>query len=81
MMFSLYTIILVIGCAIFYYRAGEYEETSGLGWAALSILISCVIWLWLHGGFLAVFLGQVGLFVAITLYRCVRSNDQAPPRD
>lgn len=81
MMFSLYTVILVLVCAIFYYRAAELEETSGLLWAGLSILVSCVIWLWLHGGFVAVFLGQVGLFVAITLYRCSRSKDQAPPKD
>jgi len=63
------TFVLLLACAVFYYRAGEFEGSSGLAWAAWSILISVLIWRWLHGGFIAVLLGQVGLFAAITLYR------------
>jgi uncharacterized membrane protein YGL010W len=67
--FYSFTFVLLLACAIFYYRAGEFEGSSGLAWAALSILISVLIWRLLDGGFLAVLLGQVGLFVGITLYR------------
>jgi len=67
--FYSFTFILLLACAVFFYRAGEFEGSCGLPWAAVSILISVVIWRWLHGGFLAVLFGQVGLFVAITLYR------------
>ncbi len=63
------TFVLLLACAVFFYRAGEFEGGSGLAWAALSLLISVAIWRWLHGGFIAVLLGQVGLFVGITLYR------------
>jgi len=67
-----FTLILVLACAVFFYRAGEFEGVSGVAWAGLSILISVVIWHWLHGGFVAVLLGQIGLFAAITLYRSRR---------
>jgi hypothetical protein len=67
--FYLLTFVLLLACAVFYYRAGEFEGSSGITWAALSVLISVTIWRWLHGGFIAVLLGQVGLFVGITLYR------------
>ncbi len=64
-----FTFILVLACAVFFYRAGAFEASSGLAWAALSLLISVAVWQWLHGGFIAVLLSQIGLFVAITLYR------------
>ena len=64
-----FTFVLLLACAVFFYRAGEFDGSSGLAWAALSILISVAIWRWLHGGVLAVLLGQVGLFAGITLYR------------
>jgi len=67
--FYSFTFILALACAIFFYRAGEFEGSSGLAWAAVSLLISVAIWQWLHGGIIAVLLGQAGLFVGITLYR------------
>jgi hypothetical protein len=66
--FYSFTFVLLLACAIFYYRAGEFEGSSGFVWAAMSVLISVVIWQWLHGGFLAVLFGQLGLFAGITLY-------------
>jgi hypothetical protein len=67
--FYSYTFMLILACAVFYYRAGEFEGTSGVAWAGLSVLISLGVWRWLHGGFVAVFLGQLGLFAGITVYR------------
>jgi len=68
------TFWFLLACAFFFYGAGEFgrEKSSGLAWAALSLLISAAIWGWLHGGVIAVALGQVGLFAAITLYRSRR---------
>ena len=63
------TVLLMIACAVFYYRAGEYEGTSGWIWGGLSLLVSLVIWRLLHGGFFWVLLGQLGLFAAITAWR------------
>jgi len=67
--FYSFTFVLILACAVFFYRLGKFEESSGLAWAAVSLLISIAIWQWLHGGIIAVLLGQVGLFVSITLYR------------
>lgn len=68
------TFILIVVCTIFFYRAGEYEQTSGALWSAMSAGISGVVWLVLHGGFLAVLLGQVGLFLGISVYRVLKKG-------
>jgi hypothetical protein len=67
--FYSFTFVLLLACAVFFYRAGESEGTSGVAWAGMSILISVAVWHWLHGGFIAILLGQAGLFAGITLYR------------
>ncbi len=64
-----FTFVLLLACAVFFYRAGEFEGSSGVLWPALSVVISVAIWRWLHGGFVTVLLGQLGLFAGITLYR------------
>lgn len=66
--------LLMAACAVFFYRAGDYEDAPGWLWCALSIGISAVVWLWLRGGFIALALSQVGLFVAITGYRVWRDK-------
>lgn len=67
--FYSFTFVLVLACASFFYRVGQFERGSGVAWAGLSVLISVAIWGWLHGGMVAVLLGQVGLFAGITFYR------------
>ncbi len=67
--FYSFTFVMLLVCAVFFYRAGEFEGTSGVAWAGLSVLISVVIWRLLHGGVFAVLFGQLGLFAGITLYR------------
>ena len=62
----------LLACAGFFFRAGEVAGALGLVWAGLSILVSVAIWLWLHGGFLTILLGQVGVFAGITFYRCCK---------
>jgi hypothetical protein len=36
--------------AVFFYRAGEFENGPGLLWAVISILISLLIGQWLKAG-------------------------------
>jgi hypothetical protein len=69
MPFYSFNFILLVVCAGFFYRAGEFERRSGLTWAGLSILISLAMWILLRGGFFSVLFGQVGLYIGITLYR------------
>jgi hypothetical protein len=65
---------LIGGCALFYYRAGEFENTSGAAWAMLSILISLLCWRVLKLGWLGILLGQVVLFFGITVFRSLRKT-------
>src|SRR5437667_4002790 len=44
MPFYSFTFILLVACAIFFYRAGEFDGSSGMLWAALSVAISVVAW-------------------------------------
>lgn len=69
MPFYSFTFILILACAYFFYVAGRFEGGSGVTWAGLSILVSVIIWHWLRGDFPLVLLGQVGLYVGITIYR------------
>jgi hypothetical protein len=74
MTFYSFNFLLTVVFAIFYYRAGEFDGGPGLLWAALSVAISLLIWQWLRWGLLAMILGQIGLFVAIGVYRVIRKS-------
>lgn len=64
--------LLIGGCAMFYYRAAEFENTSGGAWVGLSLLVSILCWRLFHFGWLGVLLGQVALFIGITIYRAAK---------
>ena len=68
------TILLIVCCAVFYYRLGEQEYGSG----GLLALISVTLWaigiLAFRLGWLGNLLLQVGLFFALTLW-----NMRRPP--
>jgi hypothetical protein len=74
MPFYSFNFVLMVVFAIFFYRAGKFEDSPGLLWAALSVLISFLVWWWLGWGLLAMFLGQVGLFVGISVFRAIRKT-------
>jgi len=62
----------MIACAVFFYRAGEFDGSSGLLWAVLSVAISVVAWRVFGWGILGVLIAQIGLFVGITVFRMLR---------
>ncbi len=68
------TLLLVICCAVFYYRLGEYEY--GSGW--LLALVSVMLWVpgvfVLNFGWLGNLLLQVGLFLALTFWNMSRKR-------
>jgi hypothetical protein len=64
--------VVIIAGAVFFYKAAEFEDASTTIWTGLSILISILIWLVLGGGLVSLALGQVLLFVGITVYRMFR---------
>ncbi len=67
-----FSLISLVVYAVFFYKAGEYEGSSGIAWGALSVLISVAIWRWLHGGVFSMLLGQVALFAGITVFRSLK---------
>jgi len=67
-------LVLIVVFAIFFYRAGVFENAPGLLWAALSVVISFLIWQWLRWGLLGIILGQVGLFFGISVFRVIRKS-------
>jgi hypothetical protein len=60
--------------AIFFYRAGVFDNSPGLLWAALSVVISFLTWQWLHWGLLGMILGQIALFFGIAVFRVIRNK-------
>jgi len=64
--------VMALICAMFFYQAGEKETSTGLWWGGLSVILSAVVIMLLHGGVWSVLFAQVGLLVTITLYRVWR---------
>jgi cytochrome b len=67
-------ILVLVACAVFFYRAAESEGESVWIWCGLSLLISAVTLFWLHWGWLGAFSCQLALFVGITLIRMCREK-------
>jgi hypothetical protein len=74
MSFYSFNLVLLVVFAIFWYRAGEFDDGPGLLWAVLSVAISFLIWQWLHWGLLPMILGQLCLFAGITVFRIIRKS-------
>ena len=67
-------IAVAIASAVFWYKGVDMEKINPLMWAGPSVLISGVAIFALARGWLAVLLGQLALFVAITLWRTLREK-------
>lgn len=65
-------LVVAIAFAAFFFKAGKQEPSSGLWWGGLSVIVSAVVLMMFSGGMLAVFLAQLGLLAAITLFRVWR---------
>jgi len=68
-------ILVCIAFAVFFYRAAESEDESSLIWSGVSLVISVTTLFWLHWGWLGAVLGQVTLFIGITILRMLRKSD------
>lgn len=66
------TILLIVCCAVFYYRVGESEYNTGWGLALVSVTLWVVGSFALHLGWLGSLLIQTGLFVALTIWNMMR---------
>ena len=72
--YAIYTILLIVCCAVFYYRVGEFESGSG-GWLALLSLALWAVGIFaLRFGWLGNLLVQVGLFLGLTIWNMTRQK-------
>ena len=65
--------VVIIAFAIIYYKAADIENQSTLLWTGLSIAVSLATAI-LGLGLIALIIGQVLLFLAITLVRLLTSK-------
>jgi hypothetical protein len=70
--FYSFKFVMLLACAVFYYKAAEIEGSSGFLWSVLSVLIFILTWIVLSWGWLGCLLGQVGLFAGIAFVRMLR---------
>lgn len=70
-----YSLVLMAIAAIFFYKAAATEKESRLIWAGLSVVVSVLIHL-LGGGFVILLLGQIGLFIGITVFRTINDKSE-----
>ena len=78
MPFYSYEFLVMMVSAIGLYKAGELDHGPGLLWAALSLVISFLIWQVMGWGILALFLGQVALSVGIGVTGAMRDSRDKP---
>lgn len=64
--------VLFLACAAFYYKAAEMEDSSGLLWSTLSVLVFLLTWIVFSWGWVGCLLGQGILFAGITVVRVAR---------
>jgi len=74
MPFYTFEAVAMVVFAIFFYRAGQFDGSPGLLWAALSIAVSFLAWQGLKWGLIGMLLGQIGLFVGIGIFRVCRKS-------
>ena len=66
------TILLIICCAVFYYRLGEFEYGSGSLLAFASVALRAIGIFAFRFGWLGNLVVQVGLFFALTAWNIMR---------
>lgn len=64
-----------IAGAVFYVKAAQHERLAPFAWLALSLAVSAAV-VKLHGGYMAMALGQLALLPAIAIWRVWRHGDR-----
>jgi hypothetical protein len=71
--------VLALVCVLTFFGAGRHEgrfggHDHGVSWAVLSIAVSALVVLVLHGSWAWLLAAQVGLFIAIGVVRAARGR-------
>jgi lipid-A-disaccharide synthase-like uncharacterized protein len=71
-----YAALAVLICGVmFYTRGAAMEKKPPFIWGSLSVGVSLLAMFIFKGGWLSVLFSQMGLFVAITLFRVITEKD------
>lgn len=76
MEFGVLRIVAMFACFAFFYHVGTQKYSHGILLAAISIAVWFGIAWFTPFGFLGCFFGQVGLFVALTIWNAVRGKQR-----
>ena len=68
--------VIMLACAGFYYTMGEMGKSSGILWAAISLVLWLGASLLLGWGMLGGLLTQAGLFVGLTAWNIVKARSR-----
>ncbi len=71
---GLFVLVMIIACAVFYYRVGEYEYDSGWLLGAVSVTLWAVGLYLLGWGWPGNLLLQALLFVGLTLWNMAKDR-------
>ena len=66
--------VAMLACAVFYYRLGEREYSSGIWPAAVSVGLWLGAGYFLHFGMLGCILVQIGFFGILWLWNIIRQD-------
>jgi len=70
--FYSFEFLMLLACAIAFYKAAVMESALALLWAMLSMLMFLLTWIVLGWGKLGSLAGQAGLFIIITIVKMMR---------
>jgi len=66
--------ILLVVCAVAFYRAGVEDNAPGIVWAGVSAAVFTGTWLFLREGLIGNMLGQVGVLLGIAVVRAILTH-------
>lgn len=69
-----FAFVMMLACAVFHYRLGESEYSSGLVMAGVSLALWLAAAYLLGFGLLGCLLLQVGLFAVLSVWNMLRSS-------
>lgn len=72
--FYSFQFVLLLGCAVLFYKAAELEGESEILWVGLSVGVFALTWFGMGWGFPGNLAGQALLFGGIAVYRAWRDH-------
>lgn len=69
--------VILIACAIIFYRIGNADYGSGILTCVLSIVMSVLALLFIRVSLVSILAGQILLFIGLTIYNLIRKSPRS----